>query len=99
MVTFYVTYAGDESVLFDRDYWINQHMPLVRKIWEPYGLVSTGGFFPCGDGGGILAICPCVFTDEAAIHAALAAPETKRVMDDIKNFTSIEPHHNVARPL
>ena len=99
MVTLFVTYSGDSNGRFDRDYWINKHMPLVRETWEPHGLVSTGGFFPSGDGGGLIAICPCVFRDEAAIHIALAAPETKRVMDDIRNFTSIQPVHKVARPL
>ena len=99
MVTFYVTYAGDKSTPFDRNYWIDKHMPLVRETWEPHGMVSAGGFFPSGDGGGFIAICPCVFRNEAAVHAALAAPETKVVMDDIKNFTSVQPDHNVARPL
>ena len=99
MVNFYVTYSGDSNVHFDRDYWINKHMPLVRKTWEPYGLVSAGGFFPFCDGGSLIAICPCVFRDEAAIHTALAAPETKRVMDDIRNFTSLQPARYIARPL
>ena len=95
----YVTYAGDAGTKFDREHWINVHLPLVREAWGPHGLLSAGGFFPSGDGGGLIAICPCVFRDEAAMQAALASPETKRVMDDVKNVTDVEPGRSRAVPL
>lgn len=96
----YVTYAGDVDTAFDRDYWINVHLPLVREAWEPHGLMSAAGFFPAGDGGGLIAICTCVFRDEAAMEAALAAPETKRVMDDVeKKVTAVVPARSRAVPL
>ncbi len=95
----YVTYAGDAGTQFDRDHWINIHLPLVREAWGPHGLLSAGGFFPSGDGGGLIAICPCVFRDEAAMQAALASPETKRVMDDVKQVTDVEPGRSRAVPL
>ncbi len=40
----YVTYAGNADTKFDRDHWINVHLPLVRKAWGPHGLLKTGGF-------------------------------------------------------
>ena len=95
----YVTYAGDAGTKFNRDHWINVHLPLVREAWGPHGLLSAGGFFPSGDGGGLIAICPCVFRDEAAMQVALASPETKRVMDDVKNVTDVEPGRSRAVPL
>ena len=99
MITMYVTYAGDAQTPFDRDHWINVHMPLVREAWGPHGLVSAAGFFPSGDGGGLIAICPCVFRDEAAMNAALACPETGRVMADVKNVTDVPPSRSQAVPL
>ena len=99
MITMYVTYAGDAQTPFDRDHWINVHMPLVREAWGPHGLVSAAGFFPSGDGGGLIAICPCVFRDEAAMKAALACPETRRVMADVKNVTDVTPSRSQAMPL
>ena len=99
MITMYVTYAGNAGTQFDRDHWINVHLPLVREAWEPHGLLSAGGFFPSGDGGGLIAICPCVFRDEAAMDAALASPATKRVMDDVKNVTAVVPARSRAVPL
>ena len=99
MITMYVTYAGDAQTPFDRDHWINVHMPLVRECWGPYGLVSAAGFFPSGAGGGLIAICPCVFRDEAAMKAALSSPETQRVMEDVKQVTEVEPQRSLAHPL
>ena len=31
MITMYVTYAGAADTPFDRDHWINVHLPLVRE--------------------------------------------------------------------
>ena len=80
MITMYVTYAGDADTPFDRDHWINVHLPLVRECWGPHGLVSASGFFPEGegDGGRLIAIAPTVFRDEAAMTAALASPTPGR---------------------
>ncbi len=98
-VTMYVTYAGAADAPFDRDYWLHSHLPLVRECWGPHGLISAAGFFPSGDGGGLVAICPCVFRDEAAMQAALAAPESARVMADVAEFTAIQPAKSRAVPL
>ena len=97
MITMYVTYAGDETTLFDKDYWIDIHLPLVRDCWGPYGLITAAGFFPQGDGGGLVAIAPCVFRDEAAMQAALASPETARVMADVPRVTPVVPQRTIAR--
>lgn len=99
MITLYVTYAGDTDTPFDRDHWINVHLPLVRECWGPHGLVSASGFFPEGDGGGLIAIAPTVFRDETAMNAALASPGTVRVMADVKNVTAVEPQRSVGRPI
>ncbi len=99
MITMYVTYAGDAGTPFNREHWIDVHLPLVRETWGPHGLVSAAGFFPSGDGGGLIAICPCVFRDEAAMNAALAAPGTAQVMADVKNVTDVTPSRSPAVPL
>lgn len=95
----YVTYSGNADARFDRDYWVDSHLPLVRECWEPHGLVSVAGFFPSGEGRGLVAIAPCVFRDEAALRAALDSPGSERIMADVAHFTSIEPSRNRAVPL
>ena len=99
MITMYVTYSGNADTPFDRDHWINVHLPLVRECWGPHGLISVSGFFPEGDGGGLIAIAPTMFRDEAAMNAALASRDTARVMMDVKKVTAVEPQRIVGRPI
>lgn len=99
MITMLVTYAGDAETPFDRDHWINVHFPLVRECWGPYGLVSAGGFFPQGDGAGVIAAGIVNFRDEAAMEAALNSPETARVMADVDVVTAIKPQRSLVSPL
>jgi uncharacterized protein (TIGR02118 family) len=99
MITMLVTYAGDEQTPFDRDHWINVHFPLVRESWEPYGLVSAGGFFPQGDGAGLIAVGVVNFRDETAMEAALNSPETVQVMADVDIVTAVKPQRSIVKPL
>jgi uncharacterized protein (TIGR02118 family) len=95
----YVTYAGDADTPFDREHWINVHLPLVRECWRPYGLERLAGFFPRGEGAGLIAIATCVFQDKAAMEAALASPEAARVMADVDLVTTVKPQRGLAIPL
>jgi len=99
MITMLVTYAGDERTPFDRDHWINVHLPLVRESWVPYGLVSAGGFFPQGDGAGLIAVAAVNFRDEAAMETALNSPETVQVMADVDIVTAVKPQRSIVKPL
>ncbi|GCE88881.1 ethyl tert-butyl ether degradation EthD [Komagataeibacter diospyri] len=91
MTTMYVTYPGKSDAWFDRDYYVTHHMPLVMEAWSSIGLKSATAFFPTDTTNGTVAICECQFKDESALQAALASPETPRVLADLKNFTKIEP--------
>lgn len=42
----YVTYQGTPHSRFDRHYYLNHHLPLVMKAWQPYGLDRVAAFFP-----------------------------------------------------
>lgn len=86
-VVVYVTYQGTRETRFDRDYYVNGHLPLVMKSWGRYGLLSVAAFFPAQDGPGTIAICECVFADEAAIEAAFSSTEVPGVMADVARFT------------
>ena len=91
MTTMVVSYAGDAGTPFDRDTYVGTHLPLVLEAWGTYGLKTATAFFPSNAGAGTIAICLCVFSDEAALRAALGSPEAARVMADIQNFTSVTP--------
>ncbi|MBY3321539.1 EthD domain-containing protein [Rhizobium laguerreae] len=99
MIAMLVTYAGDEHTAFDRDHWIDVHLPLVRRSWGPYGLLSVGGFFPQGDGAGLIAVAVVNFRDEAAMEAALNSPETMQVMADVARVTAVKPQRSIVKPV
>ncbi|WP_312142667.1 EthD family reductase [Pantoea septica] len=90
-VTLYVTYHGDPQSRFDRDYYVSEHLPLVMKAWQQYGLLSATAFFPAVRQAGTVAICECRFRDEKAMEAAFSSPETPEVMADVARFTDITP--------
>ena len=98
-VTVYVTYPGDASTRFDREYYVARHVPLVVESWGPHGLLSCAAFFPPDDGAGTIAIAECRFRDEAALRTALASPETSRVMSDVARFTDADPAQVRAVPI
>ncbi len=50
-------------------------------------------------GAGTIAIAECRFRDEAALRAALASPETPRVMADVGRFTDAQPKQSLAGPI
>ena len=97
MTTLYVTYPGDAATRFDRDYYVRHHLPLVMACWGSLGLDSCAAFWPADADAGTVAIAECRFRDEAALRAALASPETPRVMADVARFTDSEPIQSVAR--
>jgi uncharacterized protein (TIGR02118 family) len=90
-IVVYVTYQGAPQDRFDRDYYVEVHLPLVMKAWNQYGLLSVKAFFPATLREGTLAICECVFRDEGALEAAFASPEVSAVMADVPRFTDIAP--------
>ena len=99
MITMYVTYPGDASTRFDRDYYVRHHVPLVMACWGPLGLESCAAFWPADAGAGTIAIAVCRFHDEASMRAALASPETPRVMSDVAHFTDATPAQSIAGPV
>ena len=92
--TLYVTYYGDPQSRFDRDYYVNNHIPLVMKAFQQYGLLSAAAFFPAVEQTGTVAICECIFRDEEAMKAAFNSAEAPEVMGDVAHFTDLTPAHS-----
>ena len=99
MTTMYVTYPGDAGTRFDRDYYVAHHLPLVMECWGKLGLESCAAFWPAEAGAGTIAIAQCRFLDEASMRAALASPETPRVMADVARFTDAKPTQSLKGPV
>lgn len=90
-VIVYVIYRGTPDTRFDRDYYLTRHLPLVMDAWRQHGLQSVAVFFPALAQEGTIAICECVFRDEAAVEASFASPQTPAVMADVARYTDAAP--------
>lgn len=86
-----VTCSGGS--FFDRDYYVDVHLPLALECWQQYGLESASAFFPRDANSPDVSVGIYKFRDEAGIHAALASRETQIVMADVPRFTDA----NVSR--
>lgn len=98
-VPIYVTYRGSTSDRFDRDFFVNRHLPLVMSLWGKYGLENVRAFFPARDTDGTVAVCECLFRDEAAVEATFSSAETPDVMADVALFTNLTPNRFRTVPL
>lgn len=74
-------------------------LPARARQLGQYGLVSAGGFFPQGDGAGLIAVGVVNFRDAAAMEAALNSPETAQVMADVAIVTAVNPQRSLVKPL
>ena len=92
----YITYSGNASTRFDRDYYRTHHLPLVMNSWKKYGLETLSILYPEDTSSKTIAICECTFRDDAAVKASFEAPETPQVMADVQNFTDVPPRQTRA---
>ena len=72
-----------------------------RSAGDHTGLLAASAFFPpAKTGNGLLSIGVYDFHDEHFMQAALAAPETDKVMADVTNFTdTTNIERSVWKPL
>ncbi len=84
-----VLYKLDAKDTFDLDYYLQTHMPLVRKLWGPLGMNGTQvlqGIEPAP----YHVVTTLDFESMEAFKGAVAA-HGKEIMGDVPNFTSVSP--------
>lgn len=91
-----VTCSG--GTFFDRNHYVDVHLPLALECWRRYGLESALAFFPRDADTPDVSVGVYKFRDEAAIHAALASPETDTVMADVPRFTDAKVSRIIGFP-
>jgi len=91
MRTLMVTYSGSASDRFDKEYFVNKHLPLVRQIAEPLGMLSIEAFVPAGKHTDIFAVGIIVLRDEQAEHDLFSSPRFTELVDDVPNYTNLMP--------
>lgn len=95
--TLIVTCSG--GTYFDREYYVDVHLPLVLACWRRHGLESASAFFPRDADAGDVSVGIYRFRDEDALHAALASAETVAVLADVPRFTDAVVSRVVGTPL
>jgi uncharacterized protein (TIGR02118 family) len=83
-----VLYPRHAGARFDMAYYVEQHLPLVRRLLAPAGMRSLSYVRPVGDAPDHVLIAQLRFDSMAETEAGLAAhgPATQA---DIVNFTDI----------
>ena len=85
-----VIYPKEARGDFNMTYYLESHMPLVQKLWGPFGLKSwTINVLQPEAGNHVQAYL--VFESLQAWEAASASPAQKEIFGDIPKFTSTSP--------
>lgn len=85
-----VAYPRKDGSTFDKDYYLSTHIPLVSKYWKKHGLKSWVVSELNTDGPYSYTVV-MEFESHESFGAATQDPNTKEVMDDVKNFSSEAP--------
>lgn len=91
MAKLVVTYPAAAGATFDRDYYVNVHLPLAQKHFGPVGMTGSEALFPLADDAALLCVGILHFESPEAIGAAMTVPGAGEVMADIGNFTGVQP--------
>ena len=90
-----ITYPTTKGATFDFDYFRAKHLPEVGKALGPFGLgyasVLRGEQRVDGKGPAYFAVTILSFREEQGARDAVASDAAKALMEDIANFTSVEP--------
>src|SRR5664279_2802867 len=92
MIKLSIFYPNIEGKKFDKDYYLNTHMPLtiklqgdaVRKVQVDFGVSGLPGTKPT-----YLAICHFIYDSFEAFETAFMR-HSKTLTEDIANYTDIE---------
>ena len=102
MVQVTVLYPNQPGTKFDEGYYLQIHIPLVRKHWGPMGLqdIRLMRGLPGPDGGPATyrVIALLTFESAEALQKAGAA-HGKEIFGDIPNFTDAKPVMQVNEAL
>ena len=85
---------------FDIEYYLSQHIPLVHRLLEPYGLVRTevdkgiGSARP-GSPAPYVAVAHLIFKSMESMAKGLSAHDPE-LSADVVNYTDIKPVFQIS---
>ena len=99
MRTLFVTYRGTATDRFDREYFVNTHLPLARGIAEPLGMLSIEALFPTIAATNIVAACVIELREEQAERDLFSSPRFSELVNDLPNYTNLLPEQSLVAHL
>jgi uncharacterized protein (TIGR02118 family) len=84
-------YPRTSTSHFDMKYYLPQHIPTCKSLWEPLGMKAVCVCSIDGEGAEYAAKTILVWKDKAAWEAASSEPSTTQLVYDVKNFTNVTP--------
>jgi len=99
-VSVILRYEDTSEDRFDRDYYLNKHLPWAQKEWELYGLLGIRAFFPVErvEKKGSVCVFECIFKDREALEKAFAATCTAKLLADIPAYTDMQMIPGILGP-
>ncbi|MDF1697651.1 MAG: EthD family reductase [Saprospiraceae bacterium] len=94
-----VMYANGEGKIFDMDYYLNTHMPLVGKLLGDKLKSSSvdKGVGSAAPGSAAPYVCMGVmYFDSVEDFGAAFGPHATEILGDLPNFTNIEPEVQIS---
>jgi len=100
--TVHVAYPRSEAAHFDFDYYVNKHVPLVKKQLGAAGMTAFSASRgiagrPIEAPPPFFLVATLTFPDEETLRSALSTAD--EVVADIPNFTDVKPHFMIGAVL
>lgn len=89
IVTF--LYPKTATSHFDMDYYLSQHIPTCKSLWEPLGMKSVYVCGVEGDQADYATETVLIWKDMASWGSANSSPSMQKLVADMKNFTNVTP--------
>ncbi|KAL0938079.1 ethyl tert-butyl ether degradation EthD [Colletotrichum truncatum] len=90
-----VLFRNEPDAEHDIEYYVNNHMPLIQKQWEKYGVQgwSVTKFSNGIDGSAPMFAFGSTVTwgNQEQIKAAFEGPEAAEIMGDVSKFSNTQP--------
>jgi uncharacterized protein (TIGR02118 family) len=90
MIRVSVFYPSGDDITFDHEYYKNTHVPMCTAAW------NVGAEIDKGASGPYLAAVHLFFESMDTMNAAMASPETAKIMADVANYTNATPIMQVS---
>lgn len=87
-----VLYPNDEDVVFDENYYVQDHLPRAEKTWKKHGIISWQviKYDKGWDGSRSKYLIGALFVWDTgeSLNKALQDPDTAKLFEDGPNFTN-----------